>query len=143
MREPFEFSYIIVSIPPCFNHLHVNSSSSNWQIQYNIIHFSKIYYSHWQSLQIDSLHCTTVFHYTHNMTYCVDRLLREMGNMKGTRVRRRNKGKSQVLLAQTRRSLPPLLLEREEERIVVKTRTIHPKDQEAEIKPHHRIRNLE
>ena len=77
------------------------------------------------------------------MTYCVDRLLKEIGNMKGTRVRRRNEGKSQVLLAQMRKSLPPLLLEREEERIVVKTRTIHPKDQEAEIKPHHCIRNLE
>lgn len=77
------------------------------------------------------------------MTYCVDRLLKEIGNMKGTRVRRRNEGKSQVLLARTRKSLPPLLLERGEERIVVKTRTTHPKDQEAEIKPHHRIRNLE
>ena len=73
--------------------------------------------------------------------------------MKGTeaRVVRRNKrrkeSESQALLVKMRKNLPPHLLEREEERIMMKIQTVHRNDQEAELKPHHldciRERNLE
>ncbi len=63
--------------------------------------------------------------------------------MKGTKVRvvrrnkRKNESESRALLAPIRKCLPPLLLEREEERIP-KKKKIRRKDQEAEAKPHHR-----
>ena len=76
-----------------------------------------------------------------------------MRGIKARVVRRRERRKEresqgQVLRAQMSRNLPPLLLEREEERIAMKIQRVHQKGQEAELRPHHllgliRERNLE
>lgn len=82
----------------------------------------------------------------------LDPHLKEIRNTKGTKAvvrrrerRRKSEGQGQVLLAQTSKSLPPLLLEREEEKIMMKIQRVYQKKgQEAELRPCHLdlIRNL-
>lgn len=65
--------------------------------------------------------------------------------MKGTEVRvvkrnkRRNESESRALPVRTRKSLPPHLLEREGERIAMKIRRVHRKDQEPRARRRHHL----